>query len=68
MDANVLLMGVLVSSIGLGLFIYGKKAIRWPHLAVGLALMLLPLLVYSVLGLFLITVALLVLVWVMRER
>ena len=44
MDANVLLMGVLVSSIGLGLFIYGKKAIRWPHLAVGLALMVLLLL------------------------
>ena len=68
MDANVLLMGVVVSALGLGMFIYGKKAIRWPHLALGLALMLLPLLVYNVLGLALITAALLALVWFLRER
>jgi hypothetical protein len=68
MDANVLLVGVLVSAIGMGMFIYGKKAIRWPHLAVGIALMLLPFLVYSVLGLSLITLALLALVWLGRER
>ena len=68
MDANVLLMGVVVSALGLGMFIYGKKAIRWPHLAVGLALMLLPFLVYNVLGLALITLALLALVWFLRER
>ena len=68
MDANVLLMGVLVSAIGMGMFIYGKKAIRWPHLAVGIALMLLPFVVYSVLGLSLITLALLVLAWLLRER
>ena len=68
MDANVLLIGVLVSAIGMGMVIYGKKAIRWPHLAVGLTLMLLPFLVYSVLGLSLITLALLVLAWLLRGR
>jgi hypothetical protein len=68
MDANVLMIGVLVSAIGLGMFIYGKKAIRWPHLAVGIALMLLPFVVYSVWGLSLITLALLVLAWLLRER
>jgi hypothetical protein len=68
MDVNVLLMGVLVSALGLGLFIYGKKATRWPHLAVGLALLLLPFLIDSVLGLALITLALLALVWLLRER
>ena len=68
MDANVLMIGVLVSAIGLGMFIYGKKAIRWPHLAVGVALMLLPFVVYSVLGLSLITLALLALAWFLRER
>ena len=68
MDANVLMIGVLVSAIGMGMFIYGKKAIRWPHLVVGIALMLLPFVVYSVLGLSLITLALLVLAWFLRER
>jgi len=68
MDANSLLIGILVSSIGMGLVIYGKKVVRWPHLAVGMALMLLPFLVYSVLGLSLITLALLVLLWFLRER
>ena len=68
MDANVLMIGVLVSAIGLGMFIYGKKAIRWPHLVVGIALMLLPFVVYSVLGLSLITLALLALAWFLRER
>ena len=68
MDANVLMIGVLVSAIGMGMFIYGKKAIRWPHLVVGIALMLLPFVVYSVLGLSLITLALLALAWFLRER
>jgi hypothetical protein len=30
---------MLVSSIGLGLFVYGKKQKRAPHLAVGILLM-----------------------------
>jgi hypothetical protein len=68
MDVNVLLIGVIVSAIGMGMFIYGKKAIRWPSLAIGMALMLLPFLVYSVLGLSLITLALLTLAWLLRER
>jgi hypothetical protein len=68
MDADTLLVGILVSSIGMGLVIYGKKVIRLPHLAVGVVLMLLPFVVYSVLGLTLITVALLVLLWLLRER
>jgi hypothetical protein len=52
----------------MGMVIYGKKMIRWPHLAAGLALMLLPFLVYSVLGLSLITLGLLAIVWLLRER
>jgi hypothetical protein len=68
MDVNVLLMGVLVSALGLGMFIYGKKAIRWPHLVAGLALMLVPYVVSSVLGLALITLGLLAFVWFLRER
>jgi hypothetical protein len=36
---NFLLASMLVSSIGLGLFMYGKKQKRAPHLAVGILLM-----------------------------
>jgi hypothetical protein len=68
MDVNVLLIGVLVSAIGMGMFIYGKKAARWPHLVVGIALMLLPFLVDSVWGLSLISLALLAVAWLLRER
>ena len=68
MNANVLMMGVVVSSLGMGMFVYGKKAARWPHLVVGFALMVLPFLVTSVLGLSLITLALLAITWLLRER
>jgi hypothetical protein len=68
MDANVLLIGVLVSGIGMGMFIYGKKAARGPHLAAGLALLLLPFLVNSVWGLSLISLTILAFVWLLRER
>lgn len=68
MNTNVLLMGVLDSAVGLGLFVYGKKAIRWPHLVAGLALMLVPYVVSSVMGLALITLGLLGFVWFLREH
>jgi len=68
MNADVLMMGVVVSALGMGMFVYGKKVARWPHLVVGFALMVLPFLVYSVLRLALITLALLAVTWLLRER
>jgi hypothetical protein len=35
-DANSLLASLLVSSIGVGLFLYGKKQSRLPQLVVGI--------------------------------
>ncbi len=39
LDANALLASLFVSTIGLGIFIYGKKQSRLPHLVGGLLLM-----------------------------
>jgi hypothetical protein len=37
-DANSLIASVVISSVGVGLLIYGKKQQRFPQLAVGLVL------------------------------
>jgi hypothetical protein len=42
-----LLLSLVVSSVGLVLFLYGRKQHRWPHLVVGLALMVYPYFVSS---------------------
>lgn len=34
-DPGSLFLNLVVSSIGVGLFIYGKKAQRWPQMAAG---------------------------------
>jgi hypothetical protein len=41
-DPTVLFLGMVISSVGLGLFVYGKKQARLPQLVVGLALMVFP--------------------------
>jgi uncharacterized protein (DUF983 family) len=58
MNMNALLGSVFIGSIGLGLFIYGKKQRRAPHLLVGLALMVYPYFVSSVTLMFVIAGAL----------
>jgi len=45
---NALLASVLLGSVGMGFFIYGKKQRRGPHLAVGVLLMVYPYFVSSV--------------------
>ncbi len=62
-DANSLLAGMLVSSIGFVLFVYGKKQSRFPQLVVGLVLMVYPYFVPSALLMFGIAVGLLGLLW-----
>ena len=41
--AAVLIAGFVVSTVGLGLFVYGKKQHRAPQMAGGLVLMALPM-------------------------
>jgi hypothetical protein len=62
-DANSLLAGMLVSSIGFVLFVYGKKQSRFPQLVAGLVLMVYPYFVPSALLMLGIAVCLLGLLW-----
>lgn len=43
LDPLWLLLSLIPSGIGFVLFRFGKKEVRWPHLAAGLALMVYPL-------------------------
>ena len=63
MNGNSLLASVLVGSIGMGLFMYGKRQRRSPHLAIGIVLMVFPYLVPSVALMFVIAAALVGLLW-----
>ncbi|MEK7259411.1 MAG: hypothetical protein AAB211_06395 [Pseudomonadota bacterium] len=58
MSASLLLWGVLFSSIGLGYFIYGKKQSATVPLVCGIALMIIPYFITSVMVMVLLCAAL----------
>ena len=60
MDANWFLLSMLYSTVGLGMFMYGRKAVRFVPLVAGLALMILPYFVGSLLWMTIICCALMV--------
>ena len=41
-SAGTLIASLVVSSIGFGFFLYGKKQVRFPQLIVGLVMMIYP--------------------------
>lgn len=68
MDVNVLMAGLLFSSVGGGMFLYGKKAGRLIPLLVGMALMVVPFVVTGVKMMSAACGALILLAWLMREK
>jgi hypothetical protein len=62
-DANTLLAGLLVSSIGFVLLVYGRKMGRFPHLCAGLVLLIYPYFVPGAALTLAIAVLLLGLLW-----
>jgi len=58
-DATWLLLSLVISAVGMGLFIYGKKQSRIPHLVVGVILMIYTYVVTSALWMILIALAIL---------
>ena len=42
LDPTYLMLSLLFSALGMGLFLFGKKAQRMPHLMAGVALMTCP--------------------------
>jgi hypothetical protein len=58
MTVNWLLLSMVYSTVGLGMFIYGKKAVRFVPLLAGIALMILPYFIASLLWMTIASVAL----------
>jgi hypothetical protein len=57
-NSNALLASTLIGSVGLGLFVYGKRQRRGPHLAAGILLMVYPYFVPSIALMFVIAAVL----------
>lgn len=58
MDVNWLLLSMVYSTVGLGMFMYGKKAVRFVPLIAGIGLMIVPYLIDSLLWMSIACVAL----------
>ena len=58
MDTGWLLLSMFYSTVGLGMFIYGKKAVRFVPLIAGLLLMVLPYFITSLLWMTVVSVIL----------
>jgi hypothetical protein len=67
MDVNTFLVSFVFGMIGLGMFMYGKKAGRMPPLLVGLALMVVPYFFSSILMMTLSCSALIVIAYLLRD-
>ena len=63
-DANALLLSMLIGSVGFVLLAYGKKQSRMPHMVSGLILMGYPYFVSNLFAMGGIAVALLAALWV----
>ncbi len=66
MSASLLLWGVLFSSIGMGYFIYGKKQNATVPLVCGIALMIIPYFISSVMVMVLLCAALIAVPYFIR--
>lgn len=66
MSASLLLWGVLFSSIGMGYFIYGKRQNATVPLVCGIALMVIPYFITSVMVMVLLCVALIAVPYFIR--
>ncbi len=66
-DPGVMLSGVLIGTVGMGLFLYGKKAADYRALLMGVALSVLPLVAHTMLLLWGVTGACATVMYVSRR-
>ncbi|MBV9949640.1 MAG: hypothetical protein JOZ69_22555 [Myxococcales bacterium] len=64
LDGNALLLSLAMSSLGLGLFVYGKRQSRFPQMLAGVTMMVYPYFVSNLLVMAAIGAALIVALWV----
>jgi len=62
-DPTSLMVSVLISAVGVGFFLYGKKQQRWPQLVVGIVLVGYTYFIGSVAVMLAIAAALFVALW-----
>jgi hypothetical protein len=62
-DGSTLIAGLFGSGVGFVLFSYGKKMNRFPHLAIGLVLLVAPYFLPGALSILLVTSGLVGLLW-----
>jgi hypothetical protein len=67
-EPGQLFLSVVTGTIGLALFIYGKKQVRWPQMVVGLALMVYPYFLTGTMSIIAVGLALGALLWGMLRR
>jgi hypothetical protein len=60
MNAGMLFSALIVGSIGLGIFMYGRRQHRIPHLAAGIGLMVFPYALTSTLWILVISAGIIV--------
>jgi hypothetical protein len=63
LDANAILASIMIGTVGLGVFIYGKRQSRLPHMIAGVGLMAYPYFVSNVLLMAGIAMVALVALW-----
>jgi hypothetical protein len=63
LDAGSLIASMIISTVGFGLFLFGKKQQRWGHLSAGLLMMVYPYFVPGVLPMVGIGVAMVGALW-----
>jgi hypothetical protein len=67
LDPNYLLLSLLFSALGMGLFMFGKKTGKIPHLAAGLALMTCPYFITNLIAMVSICIVIAVLPFFMPQ-
>ena len=63
LDPGWLFLSLIISTVGLGLFVYGKREARWPQAVVGLLFMVYPYFTSSLRSLVLVGVVLAAGLW-----
>jgi len=67
MDSTSLMVSLVFGMIGMGMFMYGKKAGRLVPLAAGVALMVVPYLIPNVIALVVVCAAITTVPWFLRH-
>ena len=67
LDPTYLTLSLLFGAVGFGLFMYGKKAQRMPHLMAGVALMTCPYFITNVIAMMSVCVVLAVIPFFMPQ-